>query len=280
MDYLAINRANWDSRVAIHAKGYSIERFRADPSYISNAVRFDLPRLGSVAGLHGIHLQCHIGTDTVSLARLGASMTGLDFSAPALAVARDLALDCGQALRFVESDVYRALEVVPAGSFDFVFTGLGALCWLPSAARWAETVAALLRPGGFLFLREGHPMLNSLGDPRSDGLMVVAHPYFESAGGTRFREPKTYVEHDGELASPDIVHFSHGIGEIITALAAAGLRLALFEEHDCVPWNPLGDLMAVDDQGQYRLKEHPERLAASFTLRADKARIGLGGDGK
>ena len=132
-------------------------------------VRFDLPRLGDISGLRGVHLQCHIGTDTVSLGRLGAAMSGLDFSSASIAVARDLAARADADIDFHVADVYDAVDVLGAGAYDLVFTGIGALGWLPDIDRWGQVVADLLRPGGRLFLREGHPVLWSLGDPRPDG---------------------------------------------------------------------------------------------------------------
>jgi SAM-dependent methyltransferase len=269
-DYRSINLANWNSRVPFHEQGYDLDRFHADPSFLSGVVRFDLPRLGSIDGLRGVHLQCHIGTDTLSLARLGAQMTGLDFSAPALDVARRLAADCCQAIDFVESDVYAAAEVLGPGEFDFVYTGIGALCWLPDVRRWAEVVAGLLRSGGRLFIREGHPVIWSLCDPRPDGLLVIEFPYFEVDGGTHFSETSTYVEHDGELAAPDIVHFNHGLAEILNAVIDAGLSVTMFEEHQSVPWNVAGDAMVEDELGEWTLREHPERLPATYTLQAVK----------
>ena len=268
-DWATINRANWDSRVPHHEQGYDLARYADDPAYLSEVVRFDLPLLGDIAGLRGAHLQCHIGTDTVSLARLGATMTGLDFSAPALAAAGRLATACGVEVEWVESDVYSAAEALPPASFDFVYTGIGALCWLPDIARWAQVVAALLRPGGFLFIREGHPMLWALCDPRPDGLVTVEYPYFETEG-TVFIEEQSYVEHEGALAAPTIVHFNHGLAEIFNALWAAGLTITTFEEHRSVPWNQLGDAMVEGDLGEYSLRDMPERLAATYTLRAVK----------
>src|SRR4051794_21948503 len=137
-DYLAVNLANWNSRVPHHVTGYDLDRYRADPDAISDVLRFDLPRLGPVAGLDVVHLQCHIGTDTLSLARLGARVTGLDFSEPALAAARALAADAGATITYVRSELYRALDVLEPAAFDLVFTGIGALCWLPDVRRWAE----------------------------------------------------------------------------------------------------------------------------------------------
>jgi SAM-dependent methyltransferase len=268
--YLEVNRANWNSRVAFHAAGYGLERFRADPGWLSGVVQFDRPRLGDIAGLSGVHLQCHLGTDTLSLSRLGARMTGLDFSEPALDVARGLARDCGASIDYVAADVYQAVEALGEARFDLVYTGVGALCWLPRVAPWAKVVSRLLKPGGRLFLREGHPMLWTLCDPRPDQLMVVQFPYFETETGTEFTQPKTYVEHEGELSSPRSLEFNHGLGEIFAALRAAGLELSGFEEHSSVPWDAFGAAGVADELGEYRLRDRPERLAASYTLQAIK----------
>jgi 2-polyprenyl-3-methyl-5-hydroxy-6-metoxy-1,4-benzoquinol methylase len=152
-DYRAVNRANWDDRAQAHAASadYNFDDFVADPAYLSDVVRFDLPLLGDVAGLRGVHLQCHIGTDTLSLARLGATMTGVDFSPRSLEQARRLAEQAGPAVEYVESDLYAAAEALGGATFDLVYTGIGALCWLPDVRAWARTVAALLRPGGRFF---------------------------------------------------------------------------------------------------------------------------------
>jgi SAM-dependent methyltransferase len=233
-------------------------------------VRFDLPRLGEVRGLRGVHLQCHIGTDTVSLARLGARMTGVDFSPAALAEGRGLAERLGLAVEFVESDVYSTLDVLEPSSYDLVFTGIGALCWLPDIRRWAAVVAALLRPGGRLFMREGHPVLWSMCDPRPDGLLVVEYPYFEVAGGTEFTETTTYVAHEGELAAPDTIGFNHGLGEIVGALLAVGMRLTMLDEHDSVPWNPLGDAMVETSTQEWQLRTGRARMPLTYTVQAVK----------
>lgn len=271
-DYLRYNHASWEERVAPHAAspGYALARFREDPAHLSDVVRFDLPRLGSVDGLRGVHLQCHLGTDTVSLARLGARMTGLDFSGAAVAQARLLAADAGVDVDFVESDVYAA-EVLPPGAFDLVFTGIGALCWLPDVRRWAEVVATLLKPGGRLFIREGHPMLWALGDPRSDGLVTVEHPYVERAEATVWDEPGTYVETDVQFEHTVTHEWNHGIGQILTAVLDAGLEVTAFEEHDSAPWDPLpGYTESAAHDGEHRLRDRPWRVPFTYTLQARK----------
>jgi SAM-dependent methyltransferase len=270
-DYRQVNRANWDERVPAHVASpdYAVRRFADDPGFISDVVRFDLPRLGDVAGLRGVHLQCHIGTDTVSLARLGASMTGLDFSAPAVDAARELAARTGADATFVQAEVYDAPEVLGTGEFDLVYTGIGALPWLPSIRRWADVVAALLRPGGLLFLREGHPVLWTI-DEREDDLLVIRYPYFEHADAIVWEEGGTYVETDAVFEHTTTHQWNRGFGEIVTALLDAGLRIIGLTEHDSVPWDALPGKMERIGGGEWRLAASPSRLPHSYTLRAVK----------
>ena len=269
-DHLAANRANWDERAPAHAASpdYGVERFLADSAYLSDVVRFDLPRLGSVQGLRGLHLQCHIGTDTLSLTRLGATMTGVDFSPSALAEARSLAERAGTPITYHQADVYDAVAVAGAAAYDFVFTGIGSLCWLPAIRRWADVVAGLLVPGGRLFLREGHPMLWSLAEPGVDRRLTVELPYFEQTEPVRWDGAGTYVATDTPFVQTVSYEWNHGVGEIISALLGAGFTLTAFEEHDSVPWDALPGLMTADERGEFRLTERPERLPASYTLQA------------
>lgn len=269
-DYRDLNRASWDERAPAHAASpdYRFERFAADPGYLSRVVRFDLPRLGDIRGLRGVHLQCHIGTDTVSLARLGADMTGLDFSPASVAEARRLAARLGAPVRFVEADVYDAVTVLGEQGFDLVFTGVGALCWLPDIQRWAQVVARLLRPGGRLFLREGHPMLWALADARPDGLLVVDLPYFEREDPTVWDDGGTYVETDAVFTHNVTHEWNHGLGEIFTALLGQRMAVTAFAEHDSVPWEALPGQMTRGEDGEWRLTDRPWRLACSYTLQA------------
>jgi len=271
-DYRDINRANWDERAPAHATSpdYNVQRFVDDPAFIGSVVQFDRSLIGDLRGLRGVHLQCHIGTDTVGLSRLGARMTGLDFSPAAIEQARALVARSGDDVSFVESDVYDAVSALGAEQFDLVFTGIGALCWLPSISRWAATVAALLKPGGRLFIREGHPMLGSLADARPDDPLVVDFPYFEQDEPTVWDEGGTYVETDAVFTAKTTHSWNHGLGEIATALIAEGLQVTGLVEHDSVPWEALPGQMTKDDHGEWRLTDRPWRLAASYTLQAVK----------
>ncbi|NUR08835.1 MAG: class I SAM-dependent methyltransferase [Nocardioidaceae bacterium] len=269
-DYRDLNRASWDERVPAHAASadYDLQRYRDDPEAISDVVRFDLPRLGSIEGLRGVHLQCHIGTDTLSLSRLGARMTGLDFSPAAVEQARALVAETGDEVEFVAADVYDAADVLGEHRFDLVFTGIGALCWIPDIRRWAGVVARLLAPGGRLFLREGHPVLWSLADPRPDGLLALEHPYVEREEPTVWEEGGTYVDTDVEFEHNTTHEWNHGLGETVTALLDEGLAVTGLTEHDSVPWDALPGMMDRVGGGEWRLRNRPWRLPHTYTLQA------------
>jgi SAM-dependent methyltransferase len=271
-EHLTVNRASWDERVPAHVASpdYAVERFLEDPSFLSGVVRFDLPLLGDIAGLRGVHLQCHIGTDTLSLARLGASMSGLDFSAAALHEARTLAQATGAQIEYVQAELYDAVEALGAERFELVYTGIGALCWLPDIERWASVVARLLLPGGRLFIREGHPMLWAIDETRPDGLLVADYPYFEREQAVVWTAPGTYVQTEASFEHNTTHVWNHGLGEVVSALLRNGLRITGLAEHDSVPWDALPGRMDKLESGEFRLADRPWRLAHSYTLQAVK----------
>jgi SAM-dependent methyltransferase len=145
-----------------------------------------------------------------------------------------LAERCAVPIQYVESDVYAADKVLPAGTFDLVYTGIGALCWLPRIEPWARTVAALLKPGGRLFLRDGHPMLMAVNEDHQDRLQLE-YPYFEHEAPTVWHNDQTYVETEQRLAHTETHEWNHGLGEVITLLAH-GLQLTALVEHQSIPW--------------------------------------------
>lgn len=272
-DYLGTNRANWDDRASVHAArnglGYGVQQYVEDRALLSGVVRFDRDRLGDVAGLRTVHLQCHIGTDTLSLARLGARVTCLDFSPVAVAEARALVAETGDVVDFVESDVYSALSVLEPASFDLVYTGIGALCWLPRVDRWAAVVAGLLAPGGRLFIREGHPILWAMDETLADDLHL-RFPYFEREEPLEWDDDGTYVPTDRPLTATKTYEWNHGLGEIVTALLDAGLTLTTFVEHDSVPWQALPGQMLERPDGEYALDARAGVAPLSYTIQAVK----------
>src|SRR5688500_12212315 len=191
--YYDANRRRWDESVPIHisSRGYDLDGFlRGEKSLY--AVEMD--EVGDVRGKSLLHLQCHFGMDTLNWARLGATVTGLDFSAEAINEARKLAVRIGVAdATFVQSDVYAAHEAITE-RFDIVYTGIGALCWLHDIREWARIAAGFLKPGGFLYVYEGHPMLWALDTERDDGQLVLTEPYFELQRPSEYTSEFTYVD--------------------------------------------------------------------------------------
>ncbi|KAF2480417.1 methyltransferase domain protein [Neohortaea acidophila] len=277
-DYIAVNKRNWDERAPEHAKSpdYAYKALIAQPTLLSDVVTFDIPLLGSIENLAIVHLQCHIGTDTLSLARRGAkSVTGLDFSPASLAEARRLAAATqgsgGEKLTFVEAPIYEALTVLPEGGFDLVFTGIGALCWIPSIARWAGVVHSLLKPGGRLFIREGHPVLWAM-DERVTSALQIGFPYFEREEPMLFDDGTTYVavEEGKVFEASKAVEWNHGLGAIVQALLDVGMLVTGLVEHQSVPWEALPGQMVKLENGEFELKEDKDRLPLTYTLQAVK----------
>jgi SAM-dependent methyltransferase len=241
----------------------------SEPDRLSDVVAFDRERLGEIRGLRAVHLQCHIGTDTLSLARLGAKVSGLDFSPASLEQARALAARTGTDIDYHEANLYDAVAVFGRDRFDLVYTGIGALCWLPDVARWAQVVADLLLVGGRLFIREGHPMLLAIDENRTDTVSVELD-YFEHPEPFAYEDASTYVDSDVKFDASLSHSWTHGLGQVVTGLLDAGLTLTMLVEHESVPWNALPGQMVGDEQGEWRLREKPSRLAASYTLQAVK----------
>ncbi|PKW00396.1 Acyl transferase domain-containing protein [Streptomyces sp. 1222.5] len=262
-DYLSVNRALWDERVPIHTASayYDVEGFKRG----TNPLRgFELAEIGDVTGKRLAHLQCHIGLDTLAWARRGAQVTGLDFSAPAIEEARDLAAELGLPARFVIGDVYESARLLGAGSYDIVYTGVGALCWLPDMRRWAETVASLLVPGGTLYLAEFHPFADTLAE---DG-RTVTRDYFDSA--PQHSEMRgTYADAQAVTSNTQAVAFQHGLGEVTSALIAAGLRIDLLNEHDSTVFQRFHSLEKQPD-GAFRAAVGRPRVPLMYSLRATR----------
>ena len=270
-EWLAANRANWDERVPLHLAGtsaYDLGSLRAGTARFGPIVT-DV--LGPVAEMKVLHLQCHFGLDTLTLAQLGATATGVDFSAPAIDTARRLADELGLAnrTRFVLSDVYDAAAALPKpAGFDRVLVSWGALCWLPDVAAWARVVAGFLRPGGWLALAEVHPAAYVF-DSRTavDGRPGWFMPYFAR---TPLVEDRTedYANPAAALRNTRTWEWLHPLSDIFGGLLQAGLRLDRFTEHDCIPWAMFDTLVRGDD-GYYRWPDEPW-LPLSFSLRAVK----------
>ena len=252
------DRPYWDELARIHFEQNS-EFYNVD-AFIDGATSLralELSEVGDVRGKSMLHLQCHFGLDTLSWARRGANVVGVDFSPEAIKRARELATRCGLEARFVCADV---LELEDVGTFDVVFTSHGTTTWLGDLDRWASVIARSLAPNGFFYIADAHPFSGSL-----DRTLRVAHSYFQHVR----------ARHDGSDAVPGTSlgapsrEYAHSLGAIVTALARAGLRIEYLHEHAFADW-PSFDGMQRGDDGYYRFARSAPSAPLMYSLRARK----------
>ena len=267
----AANQRLWDAWTAVHAAGefYDLAGFREGGIRIRP---YEIAALGDVTGKSLLHLQCHFGLDTLSWARLGAIVTGVDFSPAAIRLARALAADIGMAhARFIESNVYQ-LPVRLADEFDIVYTSRGVLGWLPDIRGWARVVARFVRPGGRFYISEAHPVIQVF---ESEGVgpreLRLQYPYWEHGDPLIFDVHGSYADRDAELGAEHTEHgWDHGLGEIVSALIDAGLRIDRLEEQPFLEW-PADFLVEREPgSGVYVLPDGPGELPLMFSLLASK----------
>lgn len=262
------NKALWDAWTDIHVEGvfYDRDRFVREP----NDVRVqpeEIAELGDVTGKSLLHLQCHFGLDTLSWARLGATVTGADFSPRAVEEARRLAADAGIDATFVESDLYD-LPGRLEGEFDVVYTGIGAIYWLPDIRRWAEIVAHYLKPGGTFFILEGHPTFFVF-ESEDETDLKVAYPYFHSDEPISFDVQGSYADPDAEVAAEREHGWVHTLGDVVTALIDAGLVVRNLREYPFLVWGA-SFLEQRDDGRWYLPASQPGEIPLMFSITATK----------
>lgn len=259
-----LNRAWWDERTPLHVASplYDVDAFRAGRESLRP---FELDLLGDVSGLRLAHLQCHFGLDTLGWARHGASVVGLDFSAPAVDAANGLAAELGLDGRFVCADVYDAVEALGGERFDVVYTGFGALTWLPDLDAWSEVVASLLKPGGRLLLAEFHPFSWVFGDGDDQEGLEVVDDYF-GEGPSIWDEAGSYADLAAETVHNVTVEHQHHLAEILTAVLSRGLVLEAFQEHDHTLFPQFPFLVEDVEQRCWRLPEGSPRIPLMYAL--------------
>jgi len=260
----ALNRAHWEALARIHGQDeyYDEDAVEAGASSLHEP---ELALAGAVAGLDLLHLQCHIGHDTVSWARMGARATGVDFSAAAVARARELAARTGVDARFVEADVLD-LPGELHRAFDLAVATYGALCWIGDLPGWARSAAAALRPGGRLVLVDLHPLYLMVAnvDP-----LVLDFPYAD-AGPIPDDSPGSYADPQAEVAATGTVQWAHSLGEVVTAVAGAGLRVETLVEHVEADTDHRGGILERGADGRVRWRCSGQDLPILFGLAASK----------
>ena len=270
-DWLRLNRAWWDERAPMHAASgfYDVSGFLAGRDSLR---AFEPGEVGDVRGKRLLHLMCHIGLDTLSWARRGAVVTGLDFSRAALDTAVGLAGRAGiSAARFVAAEVGEASRALGGEAFDIVYTGTGVLQWIPDVGAWARTAAALVAPGGFFYIADYHPFPDSF-DIVGGEVRRLRHGYLDHGPWT-VRASGSYA-HPAETGAGTWIKWNHHIGSIVNAVAAAGLRIEFLHEYDFTdaPW----DGLERGEDGLWRVPAGQFPIPLMFSLRAAKDRAGGG----
>lgn len=268
-DALEVNRRRWNELARLHpgTAFYGLDRIRAGASSLH---RLEIDEVGPVDGRRLLHLRCHIGTETVSWAREGAIVTGVDFAESAIEEARRLAADCGVRATFVNSsidDLPQHLE----GVFDVVFTSWGVLGWLPDLSSWARVVAHFLAPGGVFYIAEGHPFAWTM-DDRAAALTPM-YGYFSAGAPTEFDSDGSYADRGHPVVNRRSLEWTWSLGEVVSSVADAGLLIEFLHEHARVPFQMLDSLVLDDEDADepgrwYRLPEGMPTMPLSFSIRA------------
>jgi SAM-dependent methyltransferase len=254
--FMRANQANWDARTPVHlaSRFYGLDQDLDPARWFAS---FEWDDLGELTGRDVLHLQCHLGTETIAFARRGARAVGLDFSEASVAAARDIAAKAGADVEYVQANVYDAEQALSGRQFDVVYTGKGALCYLPDLDRWAAVLAQLLCPGGRLYLVEFHPLLNSLGPKPASGEgpeLLLRHDYLAGDGAVHRDATHTYTDGPAVEGATDSYEWMHGISEVVNALIGAGLTIRRLRESDELPW-PRWPQMVRTESGWWRLPQ-------------------------
>ena len=265
--YINTNQKMWDQRANVHVKSefYDVAGFKAGKSSLNP---IELEEIGGeVAGKELLHLQCHFGMDTLSLARLGAIATGVDFSGEAIKAARQLNDELGMDCEFIQSDIMELKDNL-SGQFDVVFTSYGVLCWLPDLKRWAETIAHFLKPGGSFYIVEMHPFGYVFNDEIEEPVLQAYYPYFDDPAPLRFENEGSYADKDADISHTSY-EWQHSMASIITNLIEAGLRIEYLHEYDYTVYQQFPFLAQGENQ-IYTLPEGLPPIPLLFSLRATK----------
>jgi len=258
-NYLEINRNSWNSKVESHlnADFYDMKGFLSGKTSLQS---IELEILGDINGLSVLHLQCHFGQDTISLSRMGASLTGVDLSDKAIEKARELARQEGPSTKFICCDLYDLPNHLN-DKFDIVFTSYGTIGWLPDLDKWAEIVVRYLKPGGRLVFVEFHPVVWMF----DDRFERIEYNYFNEAAVIE-TETGTYADRSAAI-SLETVNWNHSLSEVFTSLISRGMKITKFEEYDYSPYNCF-DRTIEFEPGKYRIEHLSNKIPMVFALEA------------
>ena len=259
--YIQLNQAAWNEKTKLHVDS---EFYRHD-DFLKGAnslQAIELELLGDLKGKKIVHLQCHFGQDTLSMARMGASVTGLDFSEEAIRVARETASLLNINADFVCCDLYDAPQFLK-GEFDIVFTSYGTVGWLPDLEKWAKVVAQYVKPGGEFFIIDFHPVLWMFDNEFS----YLQYSYFNKMDIVETLDG-TYADKQAPIQTKTI-SWNHSLSDIINNLLKQGLQLQVFKEYDYSPYNCFANTVKINEH-HYQIKGLEEKIPMVYAIKASK----------
>ncbi|SRX74950.1 class I SAM-dependent methyltransferase [Aequorivita antarctica] len=260
-DKFETNRKTWNTKAAIHFESdfYDMQNFRKGKTSLN---KYEIEALGDISDKKLLHLQCHFGQDTLSFARMGAKCTGVDISDEGIMLAKQLNADLKLDVSFVCCNVLDTSEYV-SEKFDIVFTSYGTIGWLPDLKPWAKMISERLKPGGFFYIVEFHPIAWMFDYTVSPPVMKYGYQQKEAI----YEEYEgTYANIDSEMVSKEY-GWNHSLGEVITSLSEAGLRIEYLKEYDASPYDIFPKLVK-NDEGMFELTDKMYPLI--FEVKAKK----------
>ena len=266
-EFLNANREAWDKLAKIHHESefYDVEGFLKGKQTLDP---IEIKELSDISGKKLLHLQCHFGMDTLSLARLGADVTGVDFSSEAIDLAKTLSKTAEIDARFICVNIYNVPEVLDE-KFDIVFTSGGVIVWLPDLEAWAKVISSSLKPGGIFYIREFHPFAYIFNDEDDVKDLRVKYPYFQGKEPLMFEVEGSYASGDAKTGKMRNYEWNHPISEIFNVLISNGLRIDHFHEFPFTQFKAL-PFMIKNEEGRWVLPERTDILPLMFSIKATK----------
>ncbi|MBD3191228.1 MAG: methyltransferase domain-containing protein [Candidatus Heimdallarchaeota archaeon] len=266
--YFRANRKLWDEFAKLHFQTeneeYNVKAFLQGETTLKP---YELEEMGDVQGKTLLHLQCHFGLDTLSWAREGAIVTGIDFSGEAIKFAKFLTKEVDLKANFIQTNLYDLPDIL-SEQFDIIYTSIGVLCWLNDLKRWAEIIAHFLKPEGFFYIAESHPFSHVFDNEHKTELQLK-YDYFHNPEPMEFIADGSYARDDVKIKPHIEYEWSHSLSEIINSLISAGLKIDFLHEYPFSPMNPYPFAEQGAD-GYYRLKNQKAEIPLFFTLKATK----------
>ena len=268
--YFDANKELWDEFARLHyeteSEEYSVKSFLEGQTTLKS---YELKEMGNVKGKSLLHLQCHFGLDTLSWAREGAIVTGIDISSEGIRLAKLLAKQTKLEAIFIESNLYDLPRVL-FEKFDIVYTSIGVLCWLNDLNEWGKIIASFLKPGGFFYIAESHPFSMVFDNETKDIKdLQVYYNYFHNPKPMEFSADGSYASIGIKIEPKKEYEWTHSMSDIINSLIEAGLRIQFLNEYPFTVWKQF-PFAEIESDGFFRLKNQEAEIPLLFTLKATK----------